>query len=1179
MATIVTIGKALKQIGIAGAQVMEAERLLSAEVFQGEIEPHIVTATLAETVIPAELLAAFTDALDRESSDEGIESLRKGQKVKATKDHSADIDGGTSGMVYKGSTGVVVKKRGSGRKKETLIRWEKSPQMHIPSPKTYVYTMFSSQSVIPIKEDADKMYEAFKIKKGDTVTFESPDGTVITGKMASHDSFRGKVNVTYKGREGYVDVIVPLASILKVNGKAVKVNEGSLVETMLKQFAEDLMQSVKEANIGKVRDFQEVNGDEYKFRVRNRHWVVVSKGVGEGAIKVTVLDGSTRKGWVDTKESQAIKNLPTILKSVSTLVKAHTENTKVSEASQENITGANVTLARKLSAAGFEYDKGEDVYSAYSEPYEVAVMPIEPYSGEYSMAAELRKDGRVVKSFDKTADGSNLNKVIDSLVKWCVRMSKQYIKGKSESVDEAFKVTFVGREVSPAELEDVAKYADQMGGCGSVDAKKNGVFVFASESDAKDFVKRIRGRGVRTAKIVKESTMRTELKLSEVSEPGSLPSPWVVKKGSKFLEANGMYVIWVSDESKATHFRSEEAATTVAKRVGGKAFEIEYAPKMPPMEAIISELVNRAVYGDELDEGELDRYLSGEYANYEYGKPEKAAEKLKKAIASVMKIIKKARQDSKIAGGFLTPGVSAAFARDLQLEILKVMQVREGIDEARGQGRGMGGSRQGDGGAASCVCPKCGYKTSHDRGTPCTGTKCPKCGAQMIGEEIEVQEAYGSVFSALDVDEIGKVWVLDGSYPDSEEMGEQVYPATIMDLMLQFKGGMRGEKLIGIFKSKRKAMAHRKKVAKEWGFDLSLREANEEDVLFTPKEINYTRTGGKPGQRCAECEYWVSGICVLTDEDVTANGVCDFFETRESATEEAVQARMAARVLQDGSLPDRIKERFDSRSSIDEVTMAGVKKKAGSLGGKNVSDSPDVLIYQFKTDPKDMAFEKWLTTNHVKHTFTGREHLITIRVADFGESEEGHRRPFDGAGESLEAERIRNADRTATDEGTTKKLAKNWTVTAHGETATLRSPDGKTYYSSYKDGEVMWHESDRPGAKEASGIPADVLKAANSYVAPLLKRAWGESAYEYTVGITCRNAKHAETVRTKMAVLDSYAAVTDGNVVEVVTRRPSKGDSAAVCHDVRQYLGEAIHASDVKPLAIRAHTEDDRPFE
>ena len=37
----------------------------------------------------------------------------------------------------------------------------------------------------------------------------------------------------------------------------------------------------------------------------------------------------------------------------------------------------------------------------------------------------------------------------------------------------------------------------------------------------------------------------------------------------------------------------------------------------------------------------------------------------------------------------------------------------------------MGGFGLGIGGA--CVCPNCGYRTPHQRGTPCFDMACPNC--------------------------------------------------------------------------------------------------------------------------------------------------------------------------------------------------------------------------------------------------------------------------------------------------------------------------------------------------------------------------------------------------------------------------------------------------------------------
>jgi NAD-dependent SIR2 family protein deacetylase len=44
------------------------------------------------------------------------------------------------------------------------------------------------------------------------------------------------------------------------------------------------------------------------------------------------------------------------------------------------------------------------------------------------------------------------------------------------------------------------------------------------------------------------------------------------------------------------------------------------------------------------------------------------------------------------------------------------------------------GQGQSLGSGGECVCPKCGERTRHTAGTPCQGTKCPKCGAKMLRE-------------------------------------------------------------------------------------------------------------------------------------------------------------------------------------------------------------------------------------------------------------------------------------------------------------------------------------------------------------------------------------------------------------------------------------------------------------
>jgi hypothetical protein len=49
-----------------------------------------------------------------------------------------------------------------------------------------------------------------------------------------------------------------------------------------------------------------------------------------------------------------------------------------------------------------------------------------------------------------------------------------------------------------------------------------------------------------------------------------------------------------------------------------------------------------------------------------------------------------------------------------------------------GTGRGLGrGGGRGLGTGGECVCPNCGYRTTHQAGSPCYEIQCPKCGAPM----------------------------------------------------------------------------------------------------------------------------------------------------------------------------------------------------------------------------------------------------------------------------------------------------------------------------------------------------------------------------------------------------------------------------------------------------------------
>jgi len=56
------------------------------------------------------------------------------------------------------------------------------------------------------------------------------------------------------------------------------------------------------------------------------------------------------------------------------------------------------------------------------------------------------------------------------------------------------------------------------------------------------------------------------------------------------------------------------------------------------------------------------------------------------------------------------------------------------VSETRGEGRGVGGPTQRDGGTTVCVCPQCGSEWNHQKGTPCSQQLCPTCNVKLQGK-------------------------------------------------------------------------------------------------------------------------------------------------------------------------------------------------------------------------------------------------------------------------------------------------------------------------------------------------------------------------------------------------------------------------------------------------------------
>lgn len=62
------------------------------------------------------------------------------------------------------------------------------------------------------------------------------------------------------------------------------------------------------------------------------------------------------------------------------------------------------------------------------------------------------------------------------------------------------------------------------------------------------------------------------------------------------------------------------------------------------------------------------------------------------------------------------------------------MEKGKGQDSS-GKGRGMGGGSKALGPGGYCICPKCGHRIPHKRGSPCFDIRCPECGSYMTREE------------------------------------------------------------------------------------------------------------------------------------------------------------------------------------------------------------------------------------------------------------------------------------------------------------------------------------------------------------------------------------------------------------------------------------------------------------
>jgi len=96
----------------------------------------------------------------------------------------------------------------------------------------------------------------------------------------------------------------------------------------------------------------------------------------------------------------------------------------------------------------------------------------------------------------------------------------------------------------------------------------------------------------------------------------------------------------------------------------------------------------------------------------------KAGKKMKISQSTLSRLLKAGRKK-------LADAITNGQAIKIQGGNFKMVQPR---------GRGLGGGKFAAGPNGGCVCPKCGYKETHQTGVPCYQKKCPKCKSPMTRE-------------------------------------------------------------------------------------------------------------------------------------------------------------------------------------------------------------------------------------------------------------------------------------------------------------------------------------------------------------------------------------------------------------------------------------------------------------
>ena len=283
---------------------------------------------------------------------------------------------------------------------------------------------------------------------------------------------------------------------------------------------------------------------------------------------------------------------------------------------------------------------------------------------------------------------------------------------------------------------------------------------------------------------------------------------------------------------------------------------------------------------------------------------------------------------------------------------------------ARGQGQGVGGPRQGDGGTDTCVCPKCGATLKHERGTPCTNQICPKCGAKMVGSDSiknAIQAFHNVIKNEMSHNEIWRQ--LNNKIESS--VGSDIYVIDIYDDYLIYEQGDKRfyqEYEINNDTNEIKLIGVRKEVEKIIQYKMA-------DGTIVGNAVMKTDGGRK---------YPAAAYAYVPDPNKPSTWKLRLWETPEKK-ETAAQVGRAIAAIGKGFRGNKVQLPADAIKKVKAKIRAAWKR---TNPDKKASDMPKVLknvsFYEENEMDKEKLIDELIANEKTAWTEEDREYLMGL---------------------------------------------------------------------------------------------------------------------------------------------------------------------------------------------------------